>query len=115
MPCTVFTVHGESITDDFVHESIERFSRTDDVWSKDFLQNVILQVKSHVDVIQENIENFFRPFNTSQIYFRPVASDNIREGPYFLSRGRLHPAYRLYPDHAGAFIVSTIPTEKPFW
>lgn len=37
------------------------------------------------------------------------------EGPYFLNMGRLHPAYRLYPDYAGAFIAPTVPTEDPYW
>lgn len=38
----------------------------------------------------------------------------LTEGPYFLNMGKLYPAYRLYPDYAGAFISPTVPTEDPY-
>lgn len=114
-PCTVFTIHGSSTAKEVLSESIERFGRLDDVWSPDFLQNVVLQSLSSQESIRKDAEDILRPYNTSSIYITSVSSGALNEGPYFLNMGRLHPAYRLYPDYAGAFIAPTVPTEDPYW
>ncbi|RMZ48130.1 hypothetical protein AFCA_011192 [Aspergillus flavus] len=113
-PCTVFTLHDTSTAKEVLSESIERFGRLDDVWSPDFLQNVVLQSLSSQESIRKDAEDILRPYNTSSIYITSVSSGALNEGPYFLNMGRLHPAYRLYPDYAGAFIAPTVPTEDPY-
>ena len=65
--------------------------------------------------IPEDAQEALRQFNTTHIYYHAVESGLLNEGPYFLSVGKLHPANRLYPDDAGAFIAPTVPTENPFW
>lgn len=95
-------------------ESIQRFLQTDDVWSVAFLQNVVLQSSSGENPASTEIASFFERYNTSKIHVRYTTAETPNEGPYFLNGGKLHPAYRLYPDHAGAFIVPTVPTADPF-
>jgi len=36
-------------------------------------------------------------------------SNKLPPGPYFINNGRVHHAYRLYPDTSGAFVVATVP------
>jgi len=36
------------------------------------------------------------------------------EGPFFLTMGRLHAAYRLYPDTANAFIMATVESDEVY-
>lgn len=93
-------------------ESIKRFGRSDDVWSPGFLQNVVLQFDSSEESLRADAEALLRQYNTSSIY--TTSSTMLTEGPYFLNMGKLYPAYRLYPDYAGAFISPTVPTEDPY-
>lgn len=99
-------------------ESIERFGRSDDVWSPEFLQNVVLQSTSSQASIPDGMEDLLQPYiylsNTSSIYISSFSSGMLNEGPYFLNMRRLHPAYRLYPDYAGAFIAPTVSTEDAY-
>ena len=100
----------------FLHEAIRRFERTDDVWSKAFLSNIVLQF-SDAELfeqfsLQPDLEMLLKDWGNRQLYFTRV-TDNVSgppEGPYFLKDTRLHAAYRLYPDTAGAFVVSTVPS-----
>jgi hypothetical protein len=94
-------------------ESIERFGRLDDVWSTRFLENVVLQSPAYQGSIRKDAEELLQQYNTSSIYITSLAS-GVNDGPYFLNMGRLHPAYRLYPDYAGAFVAPTVPTEDPY-
>ncbi|KAB8209349.1 amidase signature domain-containing protein [Aspergillus parasiticus] len=82
--------------------------------SPDFLQNIILQSASSRESIRKDAEALLRPYNTSSIYITSVSPGALNEGPYFLNMGRLHPAYRLYPDYAGAFIAPTVPIEDSY-
>lgn len=97
-----------------LYESLQKFSQSDDVWSTDLLRNVVLQSNSHLSAIPKEAEAVLRSFNTSPIYLRSNTPGIVNEGPYFLHFGELYPAYRLYPDESGAFIVSTVPTEDQF-
>ncbi|CAG8226063.1 unnamed protein product [Penicillium salamii] len=117
-PCTVFTIHDSATAKNVLSESIERFGRSDDVWSPEFLQNVVLQSTSSQASIPDGLEDLLQPYiylsNTSSIYVSSFSSGMLNEGPYFLNMRRLHPAYRLYPDYAGAFIAPTVSTEDAY-
>ncbi|CAG7977395.1 unnamed protein product [Penicillium salamii] len=117
-PCTVFTIHDSATAKNVLSESIERFGRSDDVWSPEFLQNVVLQSTSSQASIPDGVEDLLQPYiylsNTSSIYVSSFSSGMLNEGPYFLNMRRLHPAYRLYPDYAGAFIAPTVSTEDAY-
>ncbi|CAG8176305.1 unnamed protein product [Penicillium salamii] len=113
-PCTVFTIHDSATAKNVLSESIERFGRSDDVWSPEFLQDVVLQSTSSEASILDGVEDLLQPYNTSSIYTSSISSGVLNEGPYFLNMRRLHPAYRLYPDYAGAFIAPTVSTEDAY-
>ncbi|GES66012.1 glutamyl-tRNA(gln) amidotransferase subunit A [Aspergillus terreus] len=108
-PCTVFSIHDSATAKQVLSESMERFGRLDDVWSLRFLENVVLQSPAYQGSIWKDAEELHQQYNPSSIYVTSLAS-GVNDGPYFLNMGRLHPAYRLYPDYAGAFVAPTVPT-----
>lgn len=116
-PCTVFQITEEhQFTVDLLRKEVARFERIDDVWSQPFLANIVLKYYGNEPEIHQDFKDLCDEWGTNQIYRVPVQGVNPahHEGPYFLQKGRLHPAYRLYPDTAGAFVVGTVPTEENF-
>ncbi|KAF2489454.1 putative glutamyl-tRNA amidotransferase subunit A [Lophium mytilinum] len=115
-PSTLFQVaNGRQLTSTWLREEISRFSLIDDVWSKSFLKNIVFEYFDEEPAIHQDIKQLCDEWGTRRVYsVRQHNADMHHEGPYFLHAGRLHPAYRLYPDTAGAFMVGTVPSEKPF-
>jgi hypothetical protein len=115
-PVTVFRLTNKGrLSESWLNNKISKFSRSDDVWSKDFLTNVILVTSSDECIVHEDVHRLCKQWGTLQTYvFARNDLDALGEGPYFLHSGKLHPAYRLYPDTAGAFMVGTVPSEDPF-
>lgn len=61
--------------------------------------------------LQSDALNLLEQLGTKNVYSIQAEDDvGAPEGPYFLRNGKLHAAYRLYPDTVGAFIVSTVRT-----
>lgn len=92
------------VTPEFLQMTIDRFEQEDDVWSRDFLESVIF-VALTVTELADDVLHLAKAKGVKNIY---TSTDSPREGPYWLSRGSLNQVYRLYPDTAEAFIVSTI-------
>jgi hypothetical protein len=115
-PATVFRLPSKGrLTESWLNDEVSKFSRSDDVWSKEFLANVILIISGDETIVREDVHRLCKQWGTLQTYvFARKDMDALGEGPYFLHSGKLHPAYRLYPDTAGAFMVGTIPSENPF-
>lgn len=93
---------------------IRYFNDVDDVWSPEFFGCVIVQMteaSQTLKPIHETILHDLGALNV-QSFNQPNQSLQQPEGPYFLSHGELHHAYRLYADTAGAFVVATVPTEE---
>ncbi|CZR60710.1 uncharacterized protein PAC_10606 [Phialocephala subalpina] len=55
-----------------------------------------------------NVKEFLAQWGNQKVYYNHVRKDSQKypEEPYFLEQGKLHPAYRLYPDTSGSFISS---------
>lgn len=113
-PATVIRVgHGTHLTKAWLQDTISRF-RIDDVWRKDFLKNVVFHHSGEEPALTEEVQAAFDHWGTTRTYFARRNESLMGEGPYFLHMGKVHPAYRLYPDTAGAFMVGTVPSESPF-
>jgi len=103
-PCTVIDKEIALVTSEFLKTTINRFSRVDDVWSRNFLESVIF-VGSTMSKLTDDALRLARTYGVKNIY---ASEGSHKEGPYLLSGESLHEVSRLYPDTAEAFIVSTI-------
>ncbi|KAK7918291.1 hypothetical protein PG985_010165 [Apiospora marii] len=105
-PCTLITI-GPSF---HLESTIKKFS-TDDVWTPRFLKYVIIQADNTDQTLSEDDRLSLSALGTESFHVvhGNEAQKRLPEGPYFVDHGRLHGAYRLYPDTAGAFVVATIP------
>lgn len=92
---------------------MKRFANVDDVWSNDFLTHIILQSEGKLE-IEDAARETLQQWETRSIqYLTREKHFSIPEGPYFLNAGKLHYAYRLYPDTHAAFMVATVESNEP--
>lgn len=112
-PCTLLTVNGSFPTADQLRTTFQSFAALDDVWSSDFLQSVIIQIADGERSLTRDEKTVLKGFGAQDVYVFHRGTDMtpLPEGPYFLDHGRIHEAYRLFPDTSGAFVVATVPTE----
>lgn len=91
---------------------INRFASVDDVYSQSFAHTVILQ-----SILGSNHDGLLAQFKASgrfsTVYHTAPSSPAkaLPPGPYFLSQGNIHQAYRLYEDELDSFIFSVIPED----
>ncbi|KAJ2978116.1 hypothetical protein NUW58_g7596 [Xylaria curta] len=113
-PCTVLTITGNLTTLEELHTTLEKFKMIDDVWSLAFVQCITVQMVGSNRVLTSDETTALRNLGARTInLFHNIAGEaELPQGPYFLHHGRIHQAFRLYPDTAGAFMVSTVPTER---
>ncbi|KAL8783201.1 MAG: hypothetical protein Q9195_009449, partial [Heterodermia aff. obscurata] len=86
----------------------------DDVFSRDFVQSLVLQVPSNVDLPLEDIHmglgHLINPRFPSVFVSKTESSaDLLPSGPYFLQGKNIHQAWRLYDDSLGASIQTVLP------
>lgn len=95
---------------DDILELLKRFRATDDEYTEQFGDNLVLQVpvgQQHQTLV---------PTLQASPYFKKVlralqtSHGNLPSGPYFLSKNGIHQAWRLYEDDLDAFIIPTIPS-----
>lgn len=96
-----------------LRDILDDFRAKDDVWSRDFIGSIIVQTTDVDRELTGEEIKILRSLGASDIRLFPngVLDAQLPQGPYFLHHGQLHQAYRLYPDTAGAFIVSTVPDD----
>ncbi len=125
VPATVLHHDHHVLTLAAVQDSLTQFSKLDDVFQPGFAQDAFLLVQTRP------------PCGTSQFGFeaRPTDHDGcipielvkylkskslvpvlladllVPEGPYFIVGRELHQAWRLYPDHLGAFATTVVPDD----
>lgn len=111
-PCTVLTLEGDGPIP--FQTIFQDFDLADDVWSSDFSQSVVIQMLDTGRKLTKDDEDTLRGLGVKELRsFRRTSSEaNLPQGPYFLHHGHLHQAYRLYPDPAGAFMISTVPDDN---
>ncbi|CAH0051726.1 unnamed protein product [Clonostachys solani] len=110
--CTVLTINGQAIeTAEAIQAIFNDFETRDDVWSIEFSQYAIIQIIGNDNAALAETQESLRLLGVKVVHSVILPSDStpLPQGPYFLHHGHLHQAYRLYPDHAGAFMVSTVP------
>ncbi|KAM4060528.1 amidase [Hirsutella rhossiliensis] len=110
-PCTVLTIGRQLLGVKELQATIHDFKARDDVWSPDFLGTIVVQITESQGALGKDDENALRSLGASSLnsFHSSAGKAQLAQGPYFLHHGRLHQAYRLYPDTAGAFMVSTVP------
>ncbi|KAL9100822.1 MAG: hypothetical protein Q9163_003852 [Psora crenata] len=96
-----------------VGKDFQQFT-TDDVYTTDFHDSLVVQVPDEVEL---NLEGFTNDLGRSRkLEYRRVLGSKVESerkllpsGPYFLQGHNLHQAWRLYDDSLGAFIQTVIP------
>lgn len=89
---------------------INQLPAVDDVYSPVFAKTVVLQSDKDYD-IDELLTQFS---NRDFAVYRIAPSSNsstLPAGPYFLSQGQIHQAYRLYEDVLDSFIFGVLPED----
>ena len=120
-PCTVLHASStEAIDASTIAATFERFASTDDVWSPAFLETLVIQV-THTVVsaprpqpadLLAGLQHLQYAVGQLHVLHRDQEGESCREGPYFLHGGRLHAAYRLYPDTHDAFVTAIVPANE---
>ncbi|KAI6091685.1 putative glutamyl-tRNA amidotransferase subunit A [Hypoxylon rubiginosum] len=112
-PCTVFYIDNSLLTSSFLVSTVKRFAHVDDVWSNDFRATIVLQSEGKLE-IEDAAREILQQWKTLNIHYLIREKYlSIPEGPYFLNAGKLHYAYRLYPDTHAAFVVATVESNEP--
>ena len=104
-PCTLLTIGPSILKLDELKAKVRRFAETDDVWSSEFLECVVLQILEGEYKITEGQRQTLSELGARNVYSFHQSKSSFRppDGPYFLDYGRPYYAYRLYPDTSGAF------------
>lgn len=106
IPVVVLTTSDAISSTDEAWALINRFASVDDVYSRSFAHTVVLQSNELVAQIKGS-------GRFSAVYhIAPGSPANaLPPGPYFLSQGSIHQAYRLYDDELDSFIFGVIPED----
>ncbi|VUC36601.1 unnamed protein product [Clonostachys rosea] len=91
---------------------IYRFASVDDVYSPAFAETIVLQ--SDLCLGFQDIVDQFQDLGRfhSVYHIDPTTPSNtLPSGPYFLHRGSIHQAYRLYDDDLDSFLFGVIPED----
>ena len=113
-PCTVLPVLDSPATRDDLTRIITAFEYQDDVWTRSFLQTVIVRGAFSEDDLSTEIEDLLKSWGTKHIRYREhnSAETTISQGPYWLQKGSFHRVSRLYPDNADAFVVAVVQDDE---
>jgi hypothetical protein len=103
-------------TSDNLQNTLHGFGQADDVWFTELLTSLVVQttLSELNNTWTSKLEHAFSGIaHVQHIHVVHLANSfsQLPQGPYFLQNGRLHHAYRLYPDTAGAFVVATVHAE----
>lgn len=98
----------------YFQKTFAEFAVQDDVWSSTFAGTLVLLVTGSAQLPSQDKIDELRKLGVNHVYTMLSTADEPRlpHGPYFLQHGKLQQVYRLYPDTADAFIVSTVPDHE---
>src|SRR5688500_14701714 len=99
IPVVVITACAAISSVEKALELINCFAGVDDVYSQSFARTVVLQATIESDPT-ELLSQFKASGRFTAVYHTTSSSpsDTLPPGPYFLSRGSIYQAYRLYED-----------------
>ena len=81
----------------------------DDVFAPDFLHEIIFGGVQFEDVhLDSDTEKLFEDWQTLRIRYVPHL--DVVSGPYYIHRGLLYSAWRVYEDRQLAFVQATWPS-----
>ncbi|UKZ65400.1 uncharacterized protein TrAtP1_006593 [Trichoderma atroviride] len=111
--CTMLTIDGQFPSTGELQGILDDFRAKDDVWSREFTGAIIVQTTDIERKLTGEEKDTLRSLGACNIGFlySSELEAQLPQGPYFLHHGQLHQVYRLYPDTADAFIVSTVPDD----
>lgn len=112
IPAVLVTPSEAISTLENVSALIDRFASVDDVSSEPFAHTVVLQCHTGKD-ITELLAQLEVSDRVSAVYHTSpgLPSKVLPPGPYFLCRGSINQAYRLYEDELDSFIFGVIPKD----
>jgi hypothetical protein len=105
---------GELIDASYLQSRIQHYSSSCDVFSLDFLHCVEFVGADREEVeFPEGAEAQLKEWGTSWIKFVAGSgtNDKFSPGPYVVVHRHLRQVWRVYDDHAKAFLVATWPSE----
>lgn len=111
LPYTVFAVQDSKLNlAQELQSAFDVFAEADDVWSADFARNILIQAPEDFLPLSQSQKKAAHELGITNLHLfsASFAHSKLPTGPYFVHYGRLYQAYRLYPDSAGAFMVSTV-------
>ena len=112
---TVFVLPEPGINLSTLVKELERLLKNDDVFTNAFLSNVIFCYKSSVAgglYPEQHLEPAAQTWLENVLHvnsFEFAGAQSWLSGPYFVSGGVLHQAWKLYPDDTEAFYASVVP------
>ncbi len=114
-PCTIISSIDGTVCGDDIENIITRFLEVDDVYSLDFVSNIIIQTLTLGRVASKKRNQIrcerFGPNIKLQLEYSRVDSreDLLPPGPYFVYGNGIYEAWRLYPDFLDAFQITFMP------
>jgi hypothetical protein len=92
---------------------LRRFSDEDDVYSDHFKKSLVVQAAN--DTVTEHVLDQIKSAKVFQNVYTSRAGSHaeaLPSGPYFVSGGNIHQAWRLYEDTLDAFVITVISDES---
>lgn len=99
---------GES--DAWLRDQTRAWTDVDDVFSSEFLDGLVVVVPDDLNEVDITASIGILSEDSRPRWWATVPAGShgqLLPGPYLLSKGRLHRAYKVYDDVNGAFVVAT--------
>lgn len=124
-PVLLLSLQDSNISAEKILRDVQAFDAIDDVFCEDFLSRVlIIQVPTSISTDLSDIQRALRgssPLNGERwdleyisLHINPNP-DRLPSGPYFLNKGQVHQACRLYCDHLESFQTAVVPAgDSPY-
>ncbi|KAJ5108734.1 hypothetical protein N7456_005409 [Penicillium angulare] len=114
LPATVIHIPNSELSVDLIQDAFDKFLAEDDVFQNSFTESGFLIVKpgtpvSTAQILSKDVEKYLNSRLLSLVYMN--GERNLPEGPYFVLDGKVHQAWRLYPDYLEAFTTAVIPDD----
>lgn len=107
VPATIleFTGSESCISASWLQATIDDFLRRDDVFNPSFLVTIIISASTQKQLLVDaKAEEWLSSHNSSIFSIYSPNPADLPAGPYFLARGGLYRALKLYPDVQEAFV-----------
>ncbi|CAG9942014.1 unnamed protein product [Clonostachys rosea f. rosea IK726] len=112
IPVVLFTTSAAAPPATEVRALIHGFADVDDVYAPPFSDTLVLQLDSSLDAQRELGQYRDSGCFEAVYHIAPNSPPHVLPtGPYFLTQGNIHQAYRLYEDELDSFIFGVIPED----